>query len=540
MNERQNLYSRSVLRRPAHWIRTRTKWQARLLAFGLGGLYVLGHAPFFFWPLSLVTITALVWLLDWAGKRDRPIREGALVSWFFGLGQFLAGMYWIAFAFIERGAGFVWMIPFALLLLAGGLALFWLVAGAVAMRFWSRRTSRVLVFVCCFFAAEYLRGHIFTGLPWNHPGLIWTAGGAVSQLASVVGAWGLTLLTLFAFAAPAALTWSDDGPVVRAVPSLLAFGIFTLVFGAGLARLSAATNQFVPGVALRVVQAQIDQSEKWDPANRQTVIEHYLDLSSTPGLTAITHLVWPEGALPILLLEQPDVLEQMAGRFFDGPILLTGITRRETSDDQQILFRNSLVALSFHGGTPALEMVYDKHHLTPFGEYLPFGRALAATGIKALTPLGDGFTPGPAAVTTKIPGAPRVSPQICYESIFAGFTPSGTDRPQWIVNVTNDSWFGPTTGPRQHIQQVQFRAIEEGLPVVRSASSGVSGVIDPFGRLFAGAPAQANTVIDAKLPKALQATIYSNNRSGAVILWFLLALVTVTITIVQFGKTKKL
>lgn len=514
----------SLLHRPAHWIRNQHRWSARLVAFAFGAFYVGGQAPFFLWPTTLLAVIALVWLLDGAAKTERPIKNGMLVSWFFGFGQFLAGMYWIASAFIERGPEYIPLIPFALFFLAGGLALFWMVAGAVAMRFWSRRPSRALVFTVCFFAAEWLRGHLFTGLPWNTPGLIWPAGGAVSQSVSVVGVWGLGLFTLLAFSAPAALTWSQGKRLWKFLPSIVGVLLFLVIFIIGTVRLSGASEQNVANVRLRVIQAQIDQSEKWSPANAEKVVDQYLNLSSAPGLSQITHLVWPEGALPLLLLERPDVLEQLAERFSDGPILLTGVTRRELTEDQKILFRNSLVALSFTRSIPALEMVYDKSHLTPFGEYLPFGNLLAASGIKALTPLGGGFTPGPEAVTTKIPGAPLVSPQICYESIFSGFTPGGKDRPKWIVNVTNDSWFGPTTGPLQHVQQAQFRAIEEGVPLVRSASSGVSGVIDPFGRFVAGAKPGTNAAIDSALPQALKLTYYRKYRFLPLVLWLFLVL----------------
>ncbi|MBL4597145.1 MAG: apolipoprotein N-acyltransferase [Robiginitomaculum sp.] len=503
-------------------MRTRPKWQARGLAFGLGVLLVGAHAPFHLWPLAVIALTGLVWLFDGAAKTHAPVRNGAWVAWAFGLGQFLAGLYWIGFTFVERGPSYVPLIPFAVFFLAAGLALFWLLAGAVAMRFWSRQPSRVYIFATCFYAAEWLRGHLFTGLPWNIPGLIWPAGGAISQSAAWAGIWGLSLFTLIAFCAPAALTWSRGNDVARALPAMAGFLVFSILFGSGLARLSTAENQLVTGVQLRVIQAQVDQSEKWNPGNLDKVVNQYLDLSTAPGLSKITHLVWPEGALPVLLLERPDILDEMASRFADGPILLTGVTRREVTEIGEQLFRNSLVALSFRRGNPALEMVYDKHHLTPFGEYLPFGRQLAASGITALTPLGDGFTPGPEPVTTQIPGAPLVSPQICYESIFSGFTPKGADRPAWIVNVTNDSWFGPTTGPYQHMQQARYRAIEEGIPVVRSASSGISGVIDPYGRITADAPRHENTPIDGGLPQALPPTFFSWFSAVGSVLWGLL------------------
>lgn len=509
----------SILRKPAHWVRTRSDWQARWLAFVLGVLYVGGFAPFHVWALTLLALTGLVWLLDGAAKKPPSIKKAAWIGWWFGFGQFLAGTYWVGSAFVERGAAYVWMMPFGVAFMAAGLALFWMAGTALAMRFWSRRVRRVWVLALCLFLVEWLRGHILTGFPWNTPGLIWQPGGAISQSASFLGAWGLGLVTLMAFTGPAALTWSQAGMLKRATPAILGFVAFAVLYAWGLGRLANADDKLVPGVKIRVVQAQIDQRKKWLPQNRQAIVDKYLQLSSGPGLGDVNYVVWPEGALPMLMLEEPQVLDQIASRFGDGPGLITGLTRRELMPDNTVEFRNSLGVFSFKNGIPRLELLYDKAHLTPFGEYLPFGRLLAKTGISALTRLGEGFTPGPGPVTASLPGVPRVNPQICYEVIFPGFTPTGADRPGWIVNVTNDSWFGASSGPYQHVEQAQYRAIEEGLPVVRSASSGVSGLIDPYGRMPHAMGRSRNSHEDVNLPRALNATFYSKKTWGPVVLW---------------------
>lgn len=512
----------SILRKPAHWVRTRNIWQARLLAFGLGILYVGGFAPFHLWPLTLIALTGLVWLLDGAAKKPPSIKKAAWIGWWFGFGQFLAGTYWVGSAFIERGSGYVWMMPFGVAFMAAGLALFWMGGMALAMRFWSRQVRRVWVLALCLFLVEWLRGHVLSGFPWNTPGLIWNPGGAVSQSASLFGVWGLGLVTLMAFTGPAALTWSQAGPRKRATPAILGFVAFAVLYAWGLGRLANAHDDPVPGVKIRVVQALIDQRKKWQPENRQLILDKYLQLSSGPGLKSMDYVVWPEGALPMLMLEQPVVLDKIATRFGNGPGLITGLTRRESMPDGTVAFRNSLGAFSFNNGIPRLELLYDKAHLTPFGEYLPFGRALARTGVSALTRLGEGFTPGPGPVTAKLPGVPPVNPQICYEVIFPGFTPAGAERPGWIVNVTNDSWFGASTGPYQHVEQAQYRAIEEGLPLIRSASSGISGLVDPYGRMPHALGRSSNAHEDVNLPRALSATFYSNKTWGPIALWLII------------------
>ncbi len=509
--------------RLAHRIAGLRGWRVHLLAVLAGAFGVLGQAPFHIWPASLLSLVVLVWLLDGAFATQRPIRAGAARAFSFAFGQFYAGLYWIGAAFISRGPEYIPLMPIALTLLMAGLALIWALAGAFALRFWSLDQRRIAVLALSLFAAEWVRGNFFTGFPWNLPGMVWAPGASVSQSASLFGVWGLSLLTLFAFAAPAALVGRDRFWWQRALPTVFALLCFVGLFVAGHNRLSMAVTKAQPGVRLRVVQSVIDQREKWKPENRNAVLAHYLDISTKEPLDGVTHVIWPEGALPTLLLEDGPALDAIADTFRDGPVLITGLTRRELAMSGETLYRNSLIALSFADGQPRVETVYDKHHLVPFGEYMPLSDLFARIGIKGLINYDDGFTPGPAPSSMQIDNLPVFSPQICYEIAYSGFTPRDEGRPAWVLNISNDAWFGPTTGPYQHLDHARYRAIEEGLPVVRSASSGIAGVIDPYGRMVLRMRRDADRAMDAALPRPLPATPFK--RHGTVLLLFLAGLI---------------
>jgi apolipoprotein N-acyltransferase len=494
-------------------------WRAHLLAFFAGAAGVLGQAPFHLWPITLLSIMVLVWLLDGAFNHVRPLRTGGMRAFSFAYGQFFAGLYWLGAAFISRGPEYIWLMPFALAALMAGLALIWALAGVMAVRFWTDDHRRIAVFALAFYGAEWVRGNFLTGFPWNLPGMVWVPGGAVSQSVSLFGIWGLSLLTLFAFAAPAALTTKGLIWWRRALPVTISIFGFAALWGFGAGRLAGAENGEQPGVRLRVVQAYIDQRNKWKPENRAVVLEHYLRLSTASPLNKVSHVIWPEGALPTLLLEDGPALDAITAAFNNGPVLMTGITRRERGPMGKTLYRNSLIALSFTNGQPKVETVYDKHHLVPFGEYMPLADQFSKIGVKGLINFDDGFTPGPAPSSMKIDALPAFSPQICYEIAYSGFTPEDEGRPDWILNISNDAWFGPTTGPYQHLDQARFRAIEEGLPVVRSVSSGIAGVVDPYGRMRMRLGRKADRAVDTVLPLPLPATPY--NRHGLLILLIL-------------------
>lgn len=486
---------------------------AGALAFALGVMGSFGQAPFHLWPLTMAMLTAFVWQLDGAAATRRPRLAGFWRGWCLGFGYFLAGLWWVSSAFLVDAERYAALIPLAVTAMPAGLALFWGALGAAAVQLWRRDGRRILLLATLFFAIEYLRGHVLTGFPWNLAGQVWPAGGAISQAASVIGVYGLTLLTLFAFMAPAALVAPNRRVGSSVTPAMISLVVFVMLFAVGHARLAAASSELEPGVRLRIVQAQIDQAEKWKPENLEMVRDHYLRLSTLPGVETRTHVIWAEAALPIRyatvdLTKDTDTLGAIARILGDGRVLLTGYIRTDVVDGRARYF-NSFGVFAVEGGNTLLRSYYDKVKLVPFGEYIPFVRFARRIAPAALVDFSDGYSPGAAAAPVTAPGAPPLAPQICYEVVFAGFTPRGADRPGWIVNVTNDSWYKGTPGPQQLFNQARYRAIEEGLPLARAASGGVSALVDPFGRSIGQLPDEADDVIDADLPAALRPPLYA-------------------------------
>lgn len=486
----------------------------------LGALAVLAHAPFFIWPLFPLLLAPMVWRLDGAAMMQKPKRAGFWRGWLFGTGYFLAGLYWIGSAFVARGPEFVPFLPIAILALAGGLALFWGAAGAIYVWLKPSGISRGVFFAGLFALTEMLRGHILSGLPWNLSGYIFEGGGAISQSASLFGVYGLSLLAWMMTGAVAILA-DGSAPIKHRLAPLAVTGtLLAGLFVWGSMRTGGTQIEMQPDVRLRVVQANIPQAEKNDFSQREAIIDKYIGLSTAQPLDGITHIVWPEAAIPTRMLEDGYLLDQLSAAFSGGPVLLTGFNRAENVGRADVEAFNSFGAFTFtpDGGLQYASN-YDKAHLVPFGEYIPGSTLIQRLNIPSLSTMAFSMTPGPEARTVAIPGAPPASPQICYEIIFPGFTPRGQDRPDWIINVSNDSWFGNSTGPRQHFNQARYRAIEEGLPVVRSASSGFSGTLDPFGRDVAVVSLDADVAVDGGLPKPIMETPYSKWRDYPIFLF---------------------
>lgn len=483
--------------------------RAAVVLFGLGALGALAQAPFHFWPFAMVGLTFLVWSLDGAAKQKRKIASAFWRGWWFGFGYFLAGLWWIGSAFLVEADKYAALMPLAITLMPMGLALFWGLGASLAMWLWRSDSRRIAVLASALFIAEYLRGHVLTGFSWNVAGQVWAAGGVISQSVSFFGVWGLTFVTIYAFMSPAALGGPDVRPSRRVAPAMFSIAVFAVLFGVGFGRLSTATTESDGAVRLRIVQAQIDQREKWRPENRDAVRDHYLRLTASPGLSTRTHVIWPESALPVLLLEEPRILDAIARTVGEGRVLMTGSVRRDVSDPLRPRYFNSFVAIAVERGIPNIAAVYDKVKLVPFGEFTPFAEQIERWAPPEISAFSDGYTHGLAAVTVEIPGAPNLAPQICYEVIYPGFTPGGAERPGWIVNVTNDAWYTGTPGPHQLFNQARFRAIEEGVPLARSAAGGVSALVDPYGRSVAQLAIDADGVVDVDLPPALRPTFYS-------------------------------
>ncbi|HJU32251.1 MAG TPA: apolipoprotein N-acyltransferase [Hyphomicrobiaceae bacterium] len=558
---------------PAEWsiaglaarVRNLRGWRRRAAAFATGALSVLAMAPFFAWPVLWITLPALVWLIEGAtsprGRASsppgweaapvasptpqagvnrqpwhaRPAVAAAEIGWWFGFGYFVPGLFWIGEAFLIEAETFAFLLPFAVTLLPAYLALYWAAAAGVAARLAEPGPRRVVVLALALSAGEWLRGHLLSGFPWNTLGYALTFPLTLMQSAAVLGIYGLTLLTILVFALPPVL-WPEApsgiaGRRARIAALALALGPIAGMALLGGARLALATDVDVPGVKLRIVQPSVPQREKWRPENQRTIfLDHLTLLATSPdghidNAAGITHVIWPEAAMPFLPLDHPEALSAIGRSLPAGSVLVTGALRAEPAPPgaphpRQVF--NSILVLG-EGGTPA--GVYDKIHLVPFGEYLPLQRTLEAIGLQQLSRLRGGFAAGmrPRPLL-RVPLLPAAAPLVCYEAIFPAAIVQGSERPGLMLNVTNDGWFGDTTGPRQHLHQARVRAVEEGLPLVRAANNGISAAIDSYGRIRARLDLNQRGTLDAALPAAVPPPVYA--RLGDLVfvgLWLALA-----------------
>ena len=490
-------------------------WRRALLALVAGALSALAMAPFNAWPILFITLPVAVWLIDGAGAgRLGGVPAAAWSGWWLGFGYFVAGLYWVGYAFLVDAQTFAWLLPFAVMGLPAVLALFTAAGFALARLLWAPGAARILALAAALTVTEWLRGHVFTGFPWNAWGYALTEPLALAQSAALVGLWGLTFLAIVVFASPAALI--DDRSVTRRPWLALALSLVLLAAmgGYGTIRLASEPTQYVDKVKLRLMQPNLQQDVKFNYAAKQMVMEKYLSLSDratgpqNSGVRDATVLIWPESAFPFFLTREADAMAQIAGLLPQGTVLITGGIRPpdQPAGTQITRAYNSLYVID-HDGT--ILSVYDKLHLVPGGEYLPFQSMMEKLGFTQITKVRGGFIPGDRRRSMAVPNAPRMLPLICYEAIFPGDIVPRGDRPGWIVNLTNDGWFGISTGPYQHLQQSRVRAIEEGLPVVRSANTGISAVIDPVGRIVAHLNLGVEGVLDSALPRSLQATVYA-------------------------------
>jgi apolipoprotein N-acyltransferase len=506
--------------RLAHPIILAWGWQRALIACLAGASATLALAPINFWPAMFVSIPMLVWLIDGAsGPGWSGVLAAARTGWWFGFGYFLPGLYWVGYAFLVDAKTFGWLMPVAVTALPAGLALFTALGIGLARAAWTQGIVRLLTLAAALTASEWLRGHLLTGFPWNAFGYTLTGPLVWAQSASILGLWGLTFLAVAIFASPAVL--ADDPretlrPIFAPVIGALALGSMTL-FGA--VRLANAPTTFVDGVRLRIMQPNLPQDDKFNYSARHAVMQRYIALSDrasgpqSMGAADVTHLIWPESAFPFLLAQEPEALAAIAGVLSPHTVLITGAARGADLSPQgrPAHVYNSIYVVDHDG---SLRAVYDKMHLVPFGEYLPFQRFLERLGLRQLTEVQGGFDAGDARRAVPLANAPSFLPLICYEVIFPHeIVPSGV-APGWIVNLTNDGWFGISSGPYQHLQQARVRAIEEGLPIVRAANTGVSAVIDPLGRVVASLPLGEEGVLDASLPQRVEAPFYARWGDG--------------------------
>jgi apolipoprotein N-acyltransferase len=500
-------------------------WRRRAIAFISGASGALALPPFSIFVLIAVPLTIAVWLIDGAQDRGsgRPLTASLKAAfgagWWMGFGYFLAGLWWVGSALLVEADKFAWALPLAVVALPAALAVFSGAGFALARLLWSPGPLRIFALAFGLGAAEWARGLLFTGFPWNDLGMAMGVNLALAQTASLVGLHGLTFLTIATFAAPATLLRVSESRFDPA-PTIVAALALVLIAAFGEFRLMAPESATMPGVKLRLIQPNVAQDDaSFGPENKQAILRRYLDLSeraTSPdrsGIRYVTHLIWPESAFPFILSRDPLALSEIVDFLRDGATLITGAARREDGDGPPRYFNS--IEIVGRDGLSAQR--YDKQHLVPFGEYVPFASLLERAHLTQMVDIPGGFEPGSGRRILHVPGLPDAMPLICYEAIFpieVGDLVSGAERPGWLLNVTDDAWFGLTPGPYQHFAQARLRAIELGLPLVRDANTGISAVLDGLGRQIALAPLGAEGVVDAELPVALAPTLQS--RLGSV------------------------
>ena len=491
-------------------------WRRYGCAAALGVLAVAAMPPWHFIVVLPVAFAGLVWLIDGCGAGRRGARIAFLVGWCFGFGHFAIGLYWVVNAPLVRGFDTLAMLPLVPIISIGLPALLGLFPAVACLAAWwlagrllaPGTATRVLVLAACWTGFEWLRGNVLTGFPWQLAGYVWTGSDPMLQLSAHVGIYGLSLLTVAVAAMPAVLA---GGPAAPESPRRrwlwLAAGAaaLSLTWAGGAWRLAQAGPSdalaTAPGVMLRVVQPNIRQQDKWARARQVPNFLLHLRLTAAPGPEAISHAIWPEtAAARFQLAERGDARQLMARAIARGGAVIAGARRLSLPER---LFRNSLFVID---DTGAVAASYDKAHLVPFGEYVPLRRYLPL--VKLVQGQID-YAPGPGRRTLRVPGLPPFSPLICYEAIFPGAVLDRSDRPAWLLNITNDAWFGTSAGPHQHLAIARTRAVEEGMALVRAANTGISAVIDPYGRVMARLGIGERGVIDSPLPSPLEgATLF--------------------------------
>jgi len=475
-------------------------WPQRGVAFVLGVVGALGFAPLFIFPALLLALSGIWFFLNKAIEEKISFPKIFFLGWWFGLGHFTAGLYWIAHALTVDLASFWWLMPFALLGIPAILSIFTGIS-FIAVRLWPYGgISRAFAFAAIWVGFEWLRGHLFTGFPWNLIGYAWAFSPEMVQTVSMVGVYGLSLLTVLM---AVSLNYVMKKGNLERNTTLSIYLIAVLGWTWGYIRLSHPDEVDSPPLAIRLVQPSIPQVLKWNPEQREENFKDLLALTAQPSRHPLKAIIWPETAIPFFLEQEKFRRLLIAETIPEGGLLFTGALRRTPPGITPVEVWNSLLVLNDQGTIVAN---YGKAHLVPFGEYIPFrslmDRFFGKGSVKKITAGLVDFTPGPGPETIPLPGEfPPFSGLVCYEVIFPGavLNPAYI-RPEWMINITNDGWYGHTSGPYQHLEMARFRAVEEGIPLVRVANSGISTVFDAYGQNLGMLGLDEKGVLDVWLP----------------------------------------
>ena len=467
---------------------TRNRFLTAMILFVAGGLMTLGFAPYHHWGLIFFSLPVFYIQLS----TSRSFGQACWRGFYFGYGYCMAGTWWISNSLLVDSDKFGWMVPVEVLGLSAVMALWFVLFGALCWKMRTHMSNTMFVFL--WVLIEYARSIGMFGFPWNLVGYMSLASLPVAQVGSLIGVYGLSYLIVLIGLLPA--YWLGSAPAQRKFGmSVLAILFVASCIVYGNDRLATPIESTT--TRLRLVQPNIAQSIKGTREGQEQSIKMLNELTRSvlPGGKQPDATIWPETAFPFTLRGEVEPLPPVN-------MLLTGAVRAE-GHGKDVKIWNSLAALDSSGHTLAM---YDKHQLVPFGEFVPLRTVLP---LDKVTPGDIDFSRGTGPMTVNIKGLPPFSPVICYEGIFPWYAIDAAHRPEWLLNVTNDGWYGDSPGPYQHFDMVRMRAIEQGLPLVRVANSGISALIDPHGRVVINLPLNQSGMIDVRLPKALPLTFYA-------------------------------
>jgi apolipoprotein N-acyltransferase len=513
-------------------------WRRALLLVLAGAIAGLSVPPFFILPALVIAMPVWIWALDGAepgrGIFGRLFGPAFRIGFAFGWGYFLVGFHWLGAAFFIDGGAMLVLMPFAIASLAALIALFWGVAGALMHLVWSHGAARILVFASLLTGAEWLRGHVLSGFPFDLLGYALTGTREMMQAAALTGVYGLTFFAAL-LGGLGALVWpADQRPLTRRLfPVFLGLGLIAAQLGYGLNRLAEPVPAPLPTTA-RLIQPMVMEHADWGAVDPAAILTRLNELSEAAsangaaGLDGVDLLVWPESALPFYIETYPDALARIARMLPDETLLLAGAPRRPFGDTTNAPPFNALVAIDTEG---QIIGAYDKAHLVPFGEFLPLGEVWSRFGIRQFVPGADGWQHGDARRRLmELPGLPALLALICYEILFSGDL-GETEAAAVLLNVTNDAWFDASIGPAQHAHHARLRAVEEGIGLVRVANSGLTYATDAYGRITAELPARTAASLDVALPGRLDGTLFTQWRH-----WPVLALIVGGLLVGGFAR----
>lgn len=538
------------------------------LALTCGIFSTLALPPLFLWPVLFLTLPPMLWLIDAATSTQSATQnqslktrlvKAALYGWAFGMGYFSFSLYWIGNSFLVEAEKYAWAMPFAVIGLPALIAWFYGLATAICASLWPKGAERLIIFALAIMAVDTLRSIIFTGFPWTLIGHSLTGNQAFMQSVSVFGLYGLSAIAAFIFASPACLYARDHNLQSKVTgwqpiaPFMLAIITLGTLYGFGYYRLSLHKSfVFEPDLELILIQPNIPQTEKVNPKLRINALQKTLKMTEQALIEAQNEtqttnpstkriIIWPETAIPFALNEATEIQERIASLLSKGDQLITGAYKLERAKDktgnrQVLKVYNSLFVLDDQG---KIKASYDKHHLVPFGEYLPFPKLLAAIGFKAMVRVRSGFSQGKPPTPLPLAAAPAFLPSICYEAIFPLTLTSDIQAAKWLLNISNDGWFGKTAGPYQHAHMVRMRTLEVGLPIVRVVNGGISGVYDGLGREISTTKLGQKTSLKIKLPKPVAALSKPLNPLILTLLFLLMSFVLIIILKI-FDKTHEI